>query len=90
MKLYYAPGACSLSPHIVLLESGLPFETERVDLRSKTTASGADGTPVGSTETYAALAAQKEVMMMRTDGGPAGLEDRVKAAKTQRQYFPLP
>ena len=42
MKLYFSPGACSLSPHIVLLESGLPFTTEKVDLGSKLTASGAD------------------------------------------------
>jgi len=42
MKLYYAPGACSLAPHIALGESGLPYATERVDLRSHTFAGGAD------------------------------------------------
>jgi glutathione S-transferase len=42
MKLYYAPGACSLSPHIVLNELGLAHETEAVDLKTKKTASGKD------------------------------------------------
>lgn len=42
MKLYYAPGACSLAAHIALSESGLPYETSRVDLRSHTVAGGAD------------------------------------------------
>lgn len=42
MKLYFAPGACSLSPHIALLESGQKFEAEKVDLGSKKTASGKD------------------------------------------------
>jgi glutathione S-transferase len=42
MKLYFAPGACSLSPHIALREAELPFELEKVDLRAKRTASGED------------------------------------------------
>lgn len=42
MKLYFSPGACSLSPHIVMREAGLTFETEKVSLSSKQTASGGD------------------------------------------------
>jgi glutathione S-transferase len=42
MKLYYAPGACSLSDHIALHEAGLSFEYEKVDLKTKRTESGAD------------------------------------------------
>ena len=42
MKLYYAPGVCSLSPHIVLKESGLPFEAIKTDIRNKTTDGGGD------------------------------------------------
>lgn len=42
MKLYFSPGACSLSPNIVLREAGLPFDIEQVDLGTKKTKSGAD------------------------------------------------
>lgn len=42
MKLYYAPGACSLAGHIALHQAGLSFEHEKVDLRTKRTESGAD------------------------------------------------
>ena len=42
MKLYYGPGACSLSPHIVLREAGLPFTAIKVDLRSKAMEGGGD------------------------------------------------
>ena len=42
MKLYFSPGACSFSPHIVLREAGLPFQLEKVDLKTHKTAGGAD------------------------------------------------
>jgi glutathione S-transferase len=42
MKLYYSPGACSLSPHIALQEAGLPHELVKVDLRAKTLSTGED------------------------------------------------
>jgi len=42
MKLYFSPGACSLSPHIVLNEAGLPYERERTDGKTKITERGSD------------------------------------------------
>ena len=60
MKLYYSPGACSLSPHICLREAGLTFDLEQVDLGTKKTASGAD---------YTAVNANGYVPALTLDGG---------------------
>ncbi len=46
MKLFYSPGACSLSPHIALREAGLAFELHKVDLSSKRTDDGRDFTSI--------------------------------------------
>ena len=42
MKLYYSPGACSLSPHIVLRESGLPFDLALASTKTHKLADGSD------------------------------------------------
>src|SRR5580698_1435581 len=42
MKLYYTPGACSLSPHIVACEAGMDLQLEKVDLQTKQIAGGLD------------------------------------------------
>ena len=42
MKLYFAPGSCSLCPHIVLREAGADFELEQVNVREKKLMDGTD------------------------------------------------
>jgi glutathione S-transferase len=42
MKLYYSPGACSLSPHIVANEAGIPLELVWVDIHTHKTETGED------------------------------------------------
>jgi glutathione S-transferase len=55
MKLFYFAGACSLSPHIVLLEAGLPFTLEKVDRATKKTAAGIDYLTINSKGAVPAL-----------------------------------
>ena len=45
-KLYYSPGACSLSPHIALREAGLPFQLVMASTKTKKLADGADFTAI--------------------------------------------
>ena len=60
MKLYFSPGACSLSPHIALREAGLTFELEKVSLSTKKTKSGAD---------FRLINAKGYVPLLELDGG---------------------
>ncbi len=56
MKLYYSPGACSLAPHIVAHEAGLPIAIERVDLPKKQIArDGSDFTRINPSGMVPAL-----------------------------------
>src|SRR3954466_7686171 len=48
MKLYYSPGACSLSPHIVSREAGIPVELKKVNLKDKVVEGGGDYRKVNS------------------------------------------
>ena len=42
MKLYYSPGACSLAPHIVAREAGVPVDLVKVDLLKHRLEDGSD------------------------------------------------
>jgi glutathione S-transferase len=79
MKLYYAPGACSLSPHIALLEAGLPYDLVKVDLRAKKLESGDDYWEINPKGQVPALALENGELVTE---GPVILQmiaDRVPA-----------
>ena len=60
MKLYFAPGACSLSPHIVMRETGAEYDLEQVNNQEKKTKSGTD---------YWTINAKGQVPVLEFDNG---------------------
>lgn len=60
MKLYYAPAACSLAPHIVLREAGLTFDLAKIDTARHVTADGGD---------FYAVNAKGQVPVLELDDG---------------------
>lgn len=60
MKLFYSPGACSLSPHIVACEAGIPVDLVQVDLKNHKLESGGD---------FAEINPKGYVPVLQLDGG---------------------
>jgi glutathione S-transferase len=86
MKLYFSPGACSLSPHIVLREAGLEFTTEQVDLRTKQSASGGDYLLVNPKGSVPALMLKDGAVLTE---GPAVVQFLADLVP-EKQLAPLP
>ncbi len=81
MKLYYSPGACSLSPHIVALEADLPLTLEKTDLASKKTASGQDFTAINPKGYVPALQLEDGTLLTEGPAIVQFLADKAPGAK---------
>ena len=60
MKLFFSPGACSLSPRIALLEAGIAFTSQQVDLKAHQLVGGGD---------FAAINSKGSVPVLQLDNG---------------------
>jgi glutathione S-transferase len=82
MKLYFAPGACSLSPHIVMRETGMKFDLEQVNNQEKKTKSGVD---------YWTINGKGQVPVLEFDNGERLTEARsCSGSPTERGCRPVP
>ena len=92
MKLYYSPGACSLTPHIVAREAGLSLDLEKVDLANRTTASGRSYLEVNPKGYVPALQVQDGTVMTEVSALIQYLADQapqaglIPAAGTPERY----
>jgi glutathione S-transferase len=68
MKLYYSPGACSLAPHIVAREAGIPLDLVKVDLHDHSLPDGSD---------YRAVNPRGYVPLLELDDGTRMTESNV-------------
>lgn len=81
MKLFYAPGACSMAPHIVLRELGKKFDLEKVDLSVKKTEAGKDYTKINGKGYVPALEIKKDEVLTEVATILQYLADKAKATK---------
>ena len=89
MKLYYSPGACSQAAHILLHETGLPHDSEAVDIRAHRTASGGDYLAINPKGAVPALVIGDEVLtengaVLQYIGDKAGNETLLPGAGIER------
>jgi glutathione S-transferase len=81
MKLYYSPGACSMSPHIVIAESGLPVDLVKVSLKSHQLEDGTDYYTVNPKGAVPALRLDDGALLTEGPAIVQYLADKAPAAK---------
>jgi glutathione S-transferase len=81
MKLYYAPGACSMAPHIILRELGKKFDLEKVDLGAHKTEGGKNFLKVNGKGYVPTLEIKKDEVLTEVATILQYLADKAKATK---------
>jgi glutathione S-transferase len=81
MKLYYAPGACSMAPHILLHEIGKKFQIEKINFADKTTEGGADFKKINAKGYVPTLEIKKGEVLTEVATILQYIADKAKATK---------